>query len=84
MKQALLPVEEPKRQRILDALLSRFNSNNHKNNYKDQLYNHNQGEHLKLINNIVNHLNLSKEDKQQVLELEDGPSNSYSPLNFPN
>ena len=42
MNHALLPVEEPKRQNIMDALLSRFN-NQHKNNYKDQLYLQNNG-----------------------------------------
>ena len=34
---------------------------------------------MKLINNMVSHLNQNKEDKQ-ILELEDGPSSYNSPL----
>ena len=68
MKQALLPISESQRQNIMDALLSRFNSQ-HKPNYKDQLYLHNNGEHMKLLNSVVNNLNQNKEDNKYMLEL---------------
>lgn len=44
----------------MDALLSRLN-NQQKSNYRDQLYLHNNGEHMKLLNKVVNHMGQNKD-----------------------
>jgi hypothetical protein len=68
MNHALLPVEEPKRQNIMDALLTRFHNQN-KSNYKDQLYLQNNAEQMKLLNNVMNQINQNKDDNKSLLEL---------------
>jgi hypothetical protein len=61
-----LPVEEPKRQNIMDALMNRFHAHQ-KANYKDQLFLQNNGEHMKLLNNIMGQINHNKDDNRSIL-----------------
>ena len=49
--------------------MNRFHTQQ-KANYKDQLFIQNNGQHMKLLNNIMGQINHNKDDNKSILQLE--------------